>query len=64
MITLEQARTEHGISKIAVARKLGITRQTYAVYEKSPERMTVEQAKAVCDFIGCDFESIFFGRDV
>lgn len=60
MQALKEARTAKGISKVAIARSLGIARQTYASYEEHPEKMSVEQAKAVCDFIGCDMDDIFF----
>lgn len=64
MKTLKEAREEKGIKQAAVADAIHITRQTYAKYEDNPRIMTVEQAKAACDFIGCDFADIFFGNGV
>ena len=64
MQTLREARDKKGIKQNAVADALGITRQTYAKYELDPSIMTVAQAKAACDFIGCDVDEIFFGRVV
>ncbi len=64
MQTLKQAREQRGIKQIAVADALNISRQTYAKYENDPHLMTVYQAEAVCDFIGCDLNEIFFGASV
>ncbi len=62
MQTLKEAREKRGIKQKAVAEALKITRQTYAKYEDDPRLMTVYQAEAACDFIGCDLDQIFFGK--
>lgn len=64
MQTLTEARESRGIKQKAVAEAIGVTRQTYARYEAEPQQMTIQQARAVCDFIGCDFDSVFFGEKV
>ena len=64
MQTLKEARENRGIKQNAVADALKITRQTYAKYENDPRLMTIQQAEAACDFIGCDFNEIFFGASV
>lgn len=64
MQTLKQARMAKGIKQNAVADALHITRQTYAKYEDKPSLMTIGQAQAVCSFIGCDINKIFFGEEV
>lgn len=61
MQTLREARENRGIKQTAVADALKIARQTYAKYEDNPRLMTVQQAEAACEFIGCDFNEIFFG---
>ena len=61
MQTLKEARESRGIKQLAVADALDISRQTYAKYEENPDSMTVLQAKAACEFIGCDIGDIFFG---
>lgn len=58
MKSLKELREEKGIKQIAVARYLGISRQTYAKYEEHPERLTIAQAKLLCSFLGCDFDFI------
>lgn len=63
MRTLKQARNDKGIKQIAVANAIGITRQTYAKYEKNPSLMTVGQAMAACNFIGVKMEDVFFGPE-
>ena len=62
MQTLKEAREERGIKQKAVADALHVSRQTYARYESKPQDMTVSQAQAACNFIGCDFSRIFFGK--
>lgn len=64
MLTLREAREARGIKQIAVADALKITRQTYAKYEDNPRVMTIGQAEAACNFIGCDIADIFFGSNV
>lgn len=64
MLTLREARETRGIKQCAVADALKITRQTYAKYENDPRLMTVYQAEAACDFIGCNIADIFFGSNV
>ena len=64
METLEQARKRRGITQKAVADAIGVSRQTYATYERYPRTMRIEAARAACDFIGCDISDIFFGDNV
>lgn len=64
METLEQARKRRGITQRAVADAIGVSRQTYATYERYPRTMRIEAARAACDFIGCDISDIFFGDNV
>ena len=64
MLTLKDAREKRGIKQGAVAEAIGVTRQTYAKYELDADTMTIAQAKAACEFIGCDFNDIFFVQDV
>lgn len=60
--TLKEAREAKGIKQLSVADHIGVARQTYAHYEEHPERMRIEQAEQVCDYIGVPFDSIFFGK--
>ncbi len=64
MKTLKEIRESHGVSQKAVASHLGVARQTYAKYETRQERMTIEQAKAVCEFLHCDIADVFLPEDV
>ena len=64
MQTLKEKREELGVSQKAVANHLGIARQTYAGYEEKQEKMTIEQAKSVCEFLRCDLAEIFLPDDV
>lgn len=64
MKTLKEFRTKRGITQKAVAEYLGVSRQTYNRYENMQEKMTIEQAKAVCDFLRCDVSDIFLPEEV
>lgn len=64
MQTLKEARERKGIKQMAVADYLGVARQTYANYEQNQEQMSIEQAKAVCKFLGVDVADIFLPIDV
>lgn len=60
MKTLEEIRTERGVTKAALAKHLGISRPTYDEYEENPQRMRIETAKAVADFLHVSVADIFF----
>ena len=64
MQTLKEAREAKGVKQIAVAEYLGISRQTYAAYEREQDKMSIEQARAVCEFLGCDMADIFLPCNV
>lgn len=59
MQTLKEVRKQRGVLQKAVAEHLGISRQTYSKYENNQERMTISQAKAVCEFLHCDIDDVF-----
>ena len=58
-ISLRDARMDRGITLKAAAKALNLSRQTYARLEEHPEKMTIEQAVAACDFIGVDIDDVF-----
>ena len=64
MNTLKAARESRGIKQKAVAEHLGVSRQTYSRYENKQEKMSIEQAKAVCSFLNCDLADIFLPEEV
>lgn len=64
MKTLKEFRAKRGITQKAVAEYLGVSRQTYNRYENMQEKMTIEQAKTVCDFLRCDVSDIFLPEEV
>lgn len=61
MKTLKEYREDKGVKLQAVANHLGVSRQTYREYERKQGSMSIDQAKAVCDFLGCSPDEIFFG---
>lgn len=64
MKTLREMRKSKGVKQYAVAKHIGVTRQTYCNYENNPSAMSVGQAQAVCDFLGCNITDIFFSSNV
>lgn len=64
---LRDWRNQKGVKQKAVASAVGISRQTYIQHEKKPWLMGVDEAMAVCDFLGIelsDVEDFFRPRDV
>lgn len=60
MQTLKDARERKGIKLSAVANYLGVSRQTYRLYERDSSRMSIAQAISACEFIGVPPTEIFF----
>lgn len=64
MKSLKEVRESKGVKQLAVANHLGVSRQTYSSYESHPESMSVEQARAVCEFLHVSVTDIFFSSNV
>lgn len=64
MQTLKELREDRGVTQKAVANHLGVSRQTYNRYENNQEKMTIQQAKAACDFLHADISDIFLPAKV
>ena len=64
MRTLREARKAKGVKAKAVAEHIGVTERTYYNYEQDQERISIEKAKAICDFLGCTLDEIFFASKV
>ena len=63
MYTVKQARVLKGKTQAEMADCLGVCKDTYRAIEQNPDRATVNQAKAICEFLGFDIEDIFFDKD-
>ena len=59
---MKSFRARAGYSQEQVAKKLGITRQTFVIYEKNPGIMTIETFGKLKDLYGDDFETVFFEK--
>lgn len=64
MGTLRDMREKKGVKQQAIADHLGVSRHTYANYENNQESMSIEKAKAVCDFLSVPIDQIFFPSEV
>lgn len=64
MQTLKEARESKGVKLAAVADHLGVSRQTYRKYEENQGQMSIDQAIAACEFIGCCVDEIFLPQKV
>jgi len=58
--TIQEARTELGITQSDMADELGLTRQTYAKLEQNPENLSIKDARLICSVLGRKFSEIFF----
>ena len=63
MQTLKEAREERGVKQVTIAKAIGISRQTYANYEKNPHRMPVYAAEKACEFLGVPVTDLFFANN-
>jgi DNA-binding XRE family transcriptional regulator len=43
----------------ATARAMGVSRPTYQKWEEHPEKMTIEQAHRLADYLGCSDADLF-----
>lgn len=43
-----------------MAEQLGISRQTYAMYEMNPGQITIDMARVICYILGMSYNDIFF----
>lgn len=61
--TPKMARQFAGYTQMEMAKKLGISRDTYRRIEANPETATISQGKKIAAVTGISFDAIFFGTD-
>lgn len=44
----------------ATAKAMGVSEPTYRKWEVHPETMTIERAKKLADYLGCDVDDLFY----
>ncbi len=64
MENLKSIREAKGVKLSAVADYLGVSRQTYSKYEENQGAMSIDQAVAVCEFLGVSVNEIFLANKV
>lgn len=62
-ITLEMARARIGLTQEELAKKLGITRNTYAKYEKYKTSMRIDMAQKFSLIVGISIDNLIFFND-
>lgn len=55
-IKAERARS--GLSQEDVAEKLGITRQSYNIWETNPKSLTLDKIEMLANAIGCNVKNL------
>ncbi|EUB32942.1 helix-turn-helix transcriptional regulator [Olsenella uli] len=59
-IRQERAQETRRYTVAATARAMGVSRPTYQKWEEHPEKMTIEQAHILADYLGCSIEELFY----
>lgn len=60
--SVKQARQYAGLTQVEVARKLGISRDSYRKIEVSPETASISMAKKFSEIVGIPIDQIFFAE--
>lgn len=63
MINLKKLRDDKGLSQAAVARELGISRQTYNNYELGKREADYETLLKLAEFFDTTVDNLISGRD-
>lgn len=59
-LTIEQARAKHSLTQEEVAKKLGVSRQTYQNYENYKTTMQISTGYMFSKIVDVDFDDIIF----
>ena len=63
IIFLKKLRQKQGVSQEFLAKKIGVSRPTYAQIEKGGRKMLVEEAQKLALFFGLSLEDFLSGRE-
>lgn len=58
-LSLKQARMMRDISQIEMAKRLDVHPQTYSMWEKEPNKISIGKASQICKILEVRFEDIF-----
>ena len=59
-IRQERASEARRYTAKATAEAMGVSRPTYMKWEAHPEKMTIEQAKKLASYLGCQVDDLFY----
>lgn len=58
LMTLGQMRERRGLTRTDMARKLGVSRQTYYRWEDDPKMIRLRDVESICEALRCSPEDI------
>lgn len=61
-LTLRQARRLKEKTQAEMAQVLNVDLMTYRKIEQNPDRAKIEQAKKISEYLGVNYDEIFFAR--
>ena len=61
--SVKQARAYAGLTQREMAKKLGISRDTYRKIEQNPETASIAVAKKISQAVGIPIDQIFFAQN-
>lgn len=61
-LTLKQCRILRDKTQEDMAEMLNVHVQTYRKIEDNPGSATIDQAKAICEYLNFDYDVIFFAK--
>ena len=59
-LTVKQLRLVKEQTQESCANALGVHVNTYRNLEEHPERFTIQQAVTLCNFLGTNYDTVFF----
>ena len=59
-LTVKQLRLVKEKTQKSCAKAIGVHVNTYREMEKHPENFTIQQAVALCDFLGTNYDMVIF----
>ena len=62
-LSMKEARTAMGMSQEALAKAVGVSRQTINAIEKGDYNPTIKLCLAICRCLGCTLDELFWEEE-